>query len=126
MADYVTTTGSAPFWSWQFQKRRRARMAKALSVSLSHRSATLPDDTDTTGRVRVTSASFNDAGVGSSTLSLGGADAADFEIEGGSVYLKAGTALDAGTKPRYDLLVQVDNTIKGTAKVAFTLNITGA
>lgn len=124
MADYATTGNDAPFWSWQIQKRRRARLNRALSVSLSPRSATVKDDLDVTGDVRVSTASINDGGVGTSSLSLGGPDAADFTLTDGQLFLNSGTSLSAGSKT-VDVLL--DNDARpDQARNTFTLIIEAA
>ena len=69
-----------------------------------------------------------DDGVGTNTISLGGADAANFEVIGASLYLRAGTGLNAQAKPAYSITVQAaDTTLAGSTPVttAFNLTITG-
>ncbi|MBD2551634.1 hypothetical protein H6G65_19095, partial [Microcystis elabens FACHB-917] len=55
---------------------------------------------------------------GTNTISLLGADAAAFEVEGTVLYLKAGTSLDYETKAAYAVTVSVsDSTIGGSSPV---------
>jgi hypothetical protein len=50
-----------------------------------------------------------DDGLGTNTLSLAGADAALFQINGGNLELIPGAVLDAATNPFLDVAVQVDD-----------------
>ena len=63
----------------------------------------------------------------STQLTVGGADAASFQIVGSGLYLKAGTVLNSNTKPTYNVTVNVDDTTVGAtpdASANFTLNLT--
>ena len=57
--------------------------------------------------------SVTDDGVGTNILSVTGADAAFFEVDGGALYLKAGTVLDRVAKPSYSVSVAVDDVSVG-------------
>ncbi|MCA9030549.1 MAG: cadherin domain-containing protein, partial [Planctomycetaceae bacterium] len=81
----------------------------APSVSLSNQVTTLPDDTDTTSRVKVADIVVSDDGLGTNNLSLTGADAALFEIAGSELFLKAGSSLSATGNPTLDVTVNVDD-----------------
>jgi len=50
-----------------------------------------------------------DDALGTNALSLSGADAALFEVEGTTLYLKANTVLDYETNPQLDVTVAVDD-----------------
>jgi hypothetical protein len=71
----------------------------------------------------------NDDGEGENTLSLSGPDAANFEIVGNELWLKADVVLDYETRPSYSIAVNVDDaTLGGTsgASVPYTLTVTDA
>ena len=79
---------------------------------------------NTSSRIRVADISVADDGVGTNTATLAGADAAHFEIDGSALYLKAGTVLDAQSKPFYAVAVVVaDASLPGspTATATYTL-----
>ncbi len=99
------------------------------AVSLANVTFVLPDDHDTTSRVKVADIVVADDGLGTNTLGLSGSDASFFEIDGTELFLKAGTLLDASTKTQFDITVEVDDTTVGTtpdAMTDFSLEITDA
>ena len=58
---------------------------------------------------------------------LSGADAANFEIVGTELFLRAGTVLDFEVDPSFDVVVEVDDATLGATPddtAAHTLNIT--
>ncbi len=79
------------------------------TIDLSNAVSSLPEDTDTTNRIEVAQLVITDDNLGINTLSLSGIDSGLFEIDGGSLYLLAGTALNAGLNPVLDVSVQVDD-----------------
>ncbi|HUU74194.1 MAG TPA: DUF2341 domain-containing protein, partial [Burkholderiales bacterium] len=79
------------------------------SVSFANFVTTFPEDTDTTARVKVADIVITDDGFGTNVLSLAGADAALFEIDGLELFLKAGTSLDFETSPQLDVSVEVND-----------------
>ena len=83
------------------------------SVSLNNTITTLAEDTDTSSRIKVADIVVNDDALGTNDLTLSGADASLFEINGMELYLKDGTFLDFETNPVLDLKVQVDDTSVG-------------
>jgi hypothetical protein len=57
-----------------------------------------------------------DDGLGSNTITLSGADAAQFKLVGTELFLKAGTLLNAEAKPSYDVHIGVtDSALAGPA-----------
>ena len=82
-------------------------------VDLTNRVASLPEDADTTIRIKVADIVVTDDALGTHLLSLAGTDAGLFEIKSGSLYLKAGTLLDFETHPQLDVTVTVDDVIVG-------------
>jgi subtilisin family serine protease len=80
-----------------------------LGASLAH----LPEDANTTGRIKAADITVVDDGVGNNVLGLQGADAGLFEIAGSVLYLKAGAVLDYETNPVLDVTVAVDDAAVG-------------
>ena len=85
----------------------------APTVTLTNAVITLPEDAATTPRVKVADIVVTDDALGVNDLTLTGADAALFEIDGNELYLVAGTALDFETNPTLDVTVQVDDATVG-------------
>ena len=65
----------------------------APSISLVKAVTTLSETTSTASRIRVADLVISDDGGGTNTFSLEGADQAAFEVDAGSLYLKAGVSL---------------------------------
>ncbi len=82
-------------------------------LSLANKITSLPETINTSVRVKVADIVVSDDALGINTLSLSGADAALFEIYGGDLYIKAGTALDYHTNPALDVTVSVDDPAVG-------------
>ena len=83
-------------------------------VGLGNAVTTLPENTDTTFRIKVADIAVSDDGLGTNVLSLTGADAALFEIIGTELFLKAGAVLDSDTNPILSVTVNVDDVTVGT------------
>ena len=99
------------------------------TVSLSNPVASLAESTDTSIAVRVADITVNDDALGTNSLSLSGPDAANFEIAGSELRLRAGTSLDFETKPTLNVTVQVDDTSVGSTPdhtAALAIAITNA
>jgi FG-GAP-like repeat/Beta-propeller repeat/Calx-beta domain len=84
------------------------------AISFNNTQLAIAENADVTQRIKVADIVITDDGQGVNNLSLGGADAANFEIDGTAVYLKANTILSYETKPQYDLAVIVDDPTVGT------------
>ncbi|MDX2287194.1 MAG: malectin domain-containing carbohydrate-binding protein, partial [Hyphomicrobiaceae bacterium] len=75
-------------------------------------------------RVKVADIQVIDDGVGTFVLTLVGADAGLFEIDGTELFLKAGVTLDFATKPQLDVTVEVDDpTLGGTPDATADLTV---
>ncbi len=101
--------------------------AAPVEVSLSNVTSSLAENSSTAARIQVGTIIVSDDALGTNTLSLSGADAAVFEIDGAKLLLKAGTVLDFETKPSYAVTVNVDDAGVGAtpdASTTFTLEIT--
>ena len=79
------------------------------SVSFANFVTIFPENTDTTSRVKVADIVITDDGFGTNVLSLAGADAALFEIDGMELFLKAGTNLDFESRPLLDVSIEVND-----------------
>lgn len=97
------------------------------SVQLANLVTSIAENTTVGSRMRVADIVVSDDKLGSNPLVLTGADAAAFEIVGGSLYLKAGTILDHERKALYQVAVSTDDPdllgSPDTAGAAFTLNV---
>lgn len=84
------------------------------AVVLTNTTVAIDENTATASHVKVADIAVTDDALGTNTLGLTGADAAFFEIDGGALYLKAGTILDFETKASYAVAVTADDTSVGT------------
>ncbi|MCH2133869.1 MAG: Ig-like domain-containing protein, partial [Phycisphaerales bacterium] len=82
-------------------------------LELSNTVSELPEDTDTTSRVKLADIEITDDALGTNEITLSGPDAASFAIADGptgpELYLEAGTALDYETQSQYDVTVHVED-----------------
>jgi hypothetical protein len=99
----------------------------APTISLTNTVTALDEDTNTASPIRVADITVtNNDSPGPNNLSLGGTDAASFEISGGQLQLRAGVALDFETMPTLTVIVHVDDPQSaGTpdASVTFRLEV---
>jgi hypothetical protein len=94
---------------------------------LSQPVASLPESTSTLSRVKVTDVRFADGSAGTHRVSLSGPDASSFEVDGTSVYVKAGVRLDYEVKRSYSITVGIsDSSSTGGQSLAsnFSLSLT--
>jgi uncharacterized protein YjiK/phosphodiesterase/alkaline phosphatase D-like protein len=97
------------------------------AVTLTNAVTSIPENTSTASAIKVADIIVTDDGLGANHLSVAGADAASFQIIGTALYLRAGTPLNATTKPVYNVTVNVDDPAVGgnpDASAPFTLTIT--
>lgn len=97
------------------------------AVALNNTVTSIPENSSTASAVKVADIIVTDDGLGMNNLSLSGADASFFEINGTALYIKAGTVLDFETKTSYSLTVNVDDTTVGNtpdATTTYTLTVT--
>jgi len=100
---------------------------KPPTVSLADMTTTLPEDADTSSRIKVADVVVADDGMGDNALSLSGADAEMFEIDSQVLYLKADSVLDFESNPALDVTVAVDDVMVGSTPddtVDLTVSIT--
>lgn len=97
------------------------------AVVLSNVTASLAENTPTTTRLQVGTISVTDDGLGTNTRTLSGADAANFEIDGNGLFLKAGVSLNFEAKTSYNVTVTAaDASLVGSTPVStnYTLTVT--
>jgi uncharacterized protein YjiK len=95
-------------------------------VALGNVVLSIAENTSTLGGIKVADITVLDDGLGNNNLTVTGADAASFEISGGSLFIKPGTTLDYETKPVYHVTVNVDDPTVGAtpdASTSYTLNL---
>jgi protocadherin Fat 4 len=84
-------------------------------VTLQNVTSNINENTDTTSRIKVADIVVTDDALGTATLSLSGAQAGFFQIDGTGLYLNAGTTIDFETRSQFAVNVDVnDPTIGGT------------
>ena len=94
------------------------------SVALNNTTISLAENTSTINRIKVADIAISDDAIGSNTISLQGADAGSFEVDGNSLYLKAGVLLDYEAKSAYAVTISVkDSTLAGSVPVTATFNL---
>ena len=123
-----TSVGSTPDAS-QTLTLNITDINEAPTVSLANQISPLSENTDTSTAIRVADIVVADDALGTETLTLGGADAGQFEIVGSELRLRAGTALDFETQNNYSITVEVDDfSIVGTpdSSANFALSLTDA
>jgi uncharacterized protein YjiK len=101
--------------------------AAPTALELTGVTASLPENTSTTARVKVANVVVTDDGLGTNALSVSGADAAIFEVDNTGLYIKAGTVLDFEAQSSFSVTVAVDDTSLGgtpDATTTYTLTLT--
>jgi len=95
------------------------------SISFVSSITEIAEDADTTARTLIGELTVADDGLGTNTLSLSGADANSFELDGSTLYLKSGIRLNHITKPSYHVTISaVDSTIINCPLVALEYSLT--
>jgi Ca2+-binding RTX toxin-like protein len=89
------------------------------AVVLGNAVASVAENTSTASRVKVADLSYTDDALGTNVPTLSGADASKFEIVGGALFLKAGTALDFEGQQAYAVTVTAsDASVVGSTPVS--------
>ncbi len=97
------------------------------ALFLTNAVISIAENTATTTPVKVADIFVFDDGLGTNALTVSGADAVYFQVNGTVLQLKAGTLLDFETKTNYTITVNVDDLSVGTTPDAtnfYTLAIT--
>ena len=91
--------------------------AVALTTALTNNA--IAENTSTSTRTRVADIGITDDALGTNTITLAGADAASFEVDGTALYLKANVALNFEAKPSYAVTINVaDSTVSGSTALS--------
>ena len=69
----------------------------------------LPEGTDTSQRIKMGDIRIKDDGRGKNTITLGGVDAVDFEVDGLELYLRAGIRLNYAAQRVHRVGVDVED-----------------
>ncbi len=96
-------------------------------VTLANAGTSLAESTSTATRTKLADIVVADDGRGTDAITLGGPDAASFEVVGTTLYLKAGVVLNFEAKPAYSIAVLAgDSSVAGSVPTTatFTLAIT--
>lgn len=94
-------------------------------VMLDNIICSMPEDTDTSGAVRVADIVIKDERLGIDLLTLAGEDAAFFEIKDKALRLKAGTTLDTTSNPVLDVSIKVDAAPNDVASLSIIVTAEG-
>ncbi len=92
----------------------------ALAVTLQNTIVSLPENASTSAATKLADIVISDDIFGTNALSLSGADAANFEIVGTELRLKAGTKIDFEARTSFAITVQVDDPAVGASPDAST------
>jgi Cadherin-like domain/Domain of unknown function (DUF4114) len=98
-----------------------------VAVSFRNTKLTLAENTNTTSHLKIADVVVTDDNLGTNVLSLSGADAANFELAGNALFIKAGTTLDFETKAGFNVTVSVNDAAVGAtpdASADFALALT--
>lgn len=97
------------------------------AIAVTNATTRLADTTATGSRLKLADIVISDDAIGENLITLGGADAAVFETENNSLYLKAGVSLNAFTQDAYSVtLTASDASVDGPASPvegSFTLSV---
>jgi hypothetical protein len=95
------------------------------ALTLVNTVTSLAENSSTTYRIKVANIVIADDALGSNNISLSGTDAANFEVDGTGLFLKAGTSLDFETKSSYTFNATVnDPTLPGSMPALASLTPT--
>ncbi|NDB17481.1 MAG: hypothetical protein EB018_11420, partial [Gammaproteobacteria bacterium] len=97
------------------------------AVALANTTISLAENTSTSARIKVADIVVTDDALGTEAITLTGADAASFEVDGLALYLKAGVTLNFEAKASYAVTANVaDTSLSGSTPVTvgLTLSVT--
>jgi len=98
----------------------------ALALTAAFDGDVVPENTDTSNRVKIADIAITDDRHGTNTITLEGSNADDFEVIDRVLYLKTGTTLNyESQQTAFEVIVKVqDNTIEGSTALSTTYNLT--
>jgi phosphodiesterase/alkaline phosphatase D-like protein len=98
--------------------------APPSELELANTTSSLPENSSTSARIKVSDIVITDDALGTETIVLSGADASSFELDGNNLYLKAGTLLNYEVKSAYAVSVSAsDSSLPGSTPVSATFNL---
>ena len=98
--------------------------APPSKLVLANTTSSLAENSSTSARIKVADIVVTDDALGTETIVLAGADATSFEVEGNSLYLKAGTLLNYEAKSAYTVSILArDSSLSGSTPVSATFNL---
>ncbi|WP_039201640.1 beta strand repeat-containing protein [Aphanizomenon flos-aquae] len=115
-----STVGNTPDVFTNFTLKVADVNEAPTAVTLKNTTQTIAENTSTATRIKVADIDITDDGLGNNTITLDGADASNFEVEGKVLYLKANTVLNYESKNSYDVKVNVDDSTVGNTPDVFT------
>ena len=115
-----STVGNTPDVFTNFTLKVADVNEAPTAVTLKNTTQTIAENTSTATRIKVADIDITDDGLGNNTITLVGADASNFEVEGKVLYLKANTVLNYESKNSYDVKVNVDDSTVGNTPDVFT------
>jgi VCBS repeat-containing protein len=122
---YVVSENGTNSQLWVYESSSATNTAPT-AVDLVNEVASIDENLNTAGRIKIAALALTDDGLGTNNYTLGGADAAFFEVDHTGVYLRVGTSVDFETKSSYSFTVNVDDPNVGgsvDASVSYTLNV---
>ncbi|MBE9032735.1 DUF4347 domain-containing protein [filamentous cyanobacterium LEGE 11480] len=99
------------------------------ALTLTNQITTLSEDADITVRTKVADLNITDDITGNNSITLTGADADKFEVDGNVLYFKANTQINFELRDTYQVFINIDDVAVGTSpdlSASFTLTITNA
>ncbi|MGI0494179.1 DUF4347 domain-containing protein [Alkalinema pantanalense CENA528] len=121
-----TSVGATPDQSQNFTLNITDVNEAPTALALTNTVTQLATKTTVGSGIKVADITITDDALGTNTLSLSGADAASFQIQGNALYY-IGASPNFATKRQYNVTVNVDDASVGTTpdqSQSFTLNIT--
>jgi phosphodiesterase/alkaline phosphatase D-like protein len=98
--------------------------APPSKLELANATSSLAENSSTSARIKVAEIVVTDDALGTETIVLSGADASSFELDGNSLYLKAGTVLNYEAKSAYAVSVSAsDSSLPGSIPVSANLTL---
>ncbi|MEB3270948.1 MAG: alkaline phosphatase D family protein, partial [Synechococcus sp.] len=100
--------------------------APPTALTLTNASTNLQENTSTARRIQLAEIEISDDGLGSNIITILGADADKFAVEGNKLFLQAGTSLDFETQSTYSIRVSARDAVLTTSpavEASFTLTL---
>ncbi|QJE96105.1 lamin tail domain-containing protein [Luteolibacter luteus] len=95
-------------------------------IAVTNAMTSIQENTPTGTPLKVGDVVVSDDGLGANVVTIGGPDAAFFQVTGTSLYIKAGTVLDFEAKTSYSITLSVDDSSVGAtpdATTSYTLEV---